>query len=78
MVVTTPPGLFKAITIKPAAAAIGSPSTVIKSIAGFTRLPCSLTLIPLTATRPCSISSSQDLRLPTPAAARTFCKRIPS
>ena len=57
---------------KPAAAAIGSPSTVMRSIAGLTRLPCSLTLIPLTATRPCSINSSQDLLLPTPAAASTF------
>src|SRR5580698_8058490 len=46
------------------------------SCCGSTRAP-SRAVRPLTWTRPAEISSSQARRLPKPAAASTFCNRIP-
>src|SRR5690242_12730813 len=40
-------------------------------------MPCSVTTWPSTLTRPCSISSSHLRRDPMPAAASTFCSRMP-
>ena len=47
------------------------------AVAGSTRTPISRIGRPSTSTRPAAISSSQARRLPTPAAARTFCRRTP-
>src|ERR1700728_3606085 len=44
---------------------------------GSTRAPYLRTTSPSTSTRPSPIISSQCLRLPTPAAASTFCSRTP-
>src|SRR5271170_7809757 len=53
------------------------PSTLITWCSGSTRAPNRRTVCPATSTRPSPISSSQCLRLPTPASARTFCSRTP-
>src|SRR5690348_4223701 len=54
------------------------PSTLMIWWSGSTRAPYRRTISPSTSTRPSPISSSQCRRLPTPAAARTFCSRTPS
>src|SRR5690348_1650634 len=54
------------------------PSTLITWRSGSTRAPNRRTVSPSTSTRPAPMSSSQCLRLPTPASARTFCSRTPS
>src|SRR5256885_7779452 len=54
------------------------PSTLIPWWSGSTRAPNRRTVSPSTSTRPAPMSSSQCLRLPTPASARTFCSRTPS
>src|ERR1700728_3064295 len=54
------------------------PSTLMICCAGSTLAPNRRTIWPSTSTRPSPISSSQCLRLPSPAAASTFCRRIPS
>src|SRR3954447_2555787 len=51
-----------------------APSTSTVSRVGPTRAPSS-PVVALTRTRPASISVSQVRRLPSPAEARTFCKR---
>src|SRR5580692_3085085 len=53
------------------------PSTLITWCSGSTRAPNRRTVCPSTSTRPAPISSSQWRRLPTPAAASTFCSRTP-
>src|SRR3984957_15494947 len=53
------------------------PSTRMTWCAGSTRAPNRRTVSPSTSTRPSPISSSQCRRLPTPAAASTFCSRTP-
>src|ERR1700723_297440 len=53
------------------------PSTLITWWSGSTRAPNRRTVCPSTSTRPAPIISSQCLRLPTPASARTFCSRTP-
>src|SRR5689334_23212223 len=53
------------------------PSTLITWWSGSTRAPNRRTVSPSTWTRPAPMSSSQCLRLPTPASARTFCSRTP-
>src|SRR5713226_3544464 len=53
------------------------PSTLMTCCWGSTRAPNLRTVSPSTSTRPAPISSSQCLRLPTPAAASTFCSRTP-
>src|SRR5713101_1907475 len=53
------------------------PSTLITWCSGSTRAPNRRTVSPSTSTRPAPMSSSQCLRLPTPASARTFCSRTP-
>src|SRR6266498_2970078 len=45
--------------------------------AGSTLAPNLWTTSPSTSTRPAPISSSQRRRLPSPAAARIFCNRMP-
>src|SRR5580700_8356930 len=54
------------------------PSTRMTWCSGSTRAPNLRTVCPSTSTRPAPISSSQCLRLPTPASASTFCSRTPS
>jgi hypothetical protein len=58
-------------------AGIRLPSTRMIWCSGSTRAPNRRTVCPSTSTRPAPISSSQCLRLPTPASARTFCSRTP-
>ena len=41
-------------------------------------MPCSMTIVPFTSTRPSAISCSHARRDPIPAAASTFCSRTPS
>src|SRR5579862_5226954 len=53
------------------------PSTLITWRSGSTRAPNLRTICPSTSTRPSPMSSSACLRLPTPASARTFCRRTP-
>src|SRR6202167_1882428 len=53
------------------------PSTRMTWFSGSTRAPKRRTIWPATSTRPAPISSSQCRRLPTPAAASTFCSRTP-
>src|ERR1019366_8138225 len=53
------------------------PSTLISWCCGSTLAPNLRTVSPSTSTRPSPISSSQCLRLPTPASASTFCSRTP-
>src|SRR5215470_6795304 len=53
------------------------PSTLITWWSGSTRAPNRRTVWPSTSTRPAPMSSSQYLRLPTPASARTFCSLTP-
>src|SRR5580693_9054749 len=53
------------------------PSTRMTWFSGSTRAPNRRTIWPATSTRPAPISSSQCRRLPTPAAASTFCSRTP-
>src|SRR5215813_11674057 len=53
------------------------PSTLITWWSGSTRAPNRRTVSPSTSTRPAPMSSSQYLRLPTPASARTFCSLTP-
>src|SRR6266702_1660545 len=53
------------------------PSTLITWVLGSTRAPKRRTISPSTSTRPAPIISSQLRRLPTPAAASTFCNRTP-
>src|SRR6185437_4608468 len=53
------------------------PSTLMIWWSGSTRAPYRRTISPSTSTRPSPISSSQCRRLPTPAAASTFCRRTP-
>src|SRR5580704_14015591 len=53
------------------------PSTRMIWCCGSTRAPNRRTVSPSTSTRPSPISSSQCRRLPTPAAASTFCSRTP-
>src|SRR5579859_1729942 len=53
------------------------PSTRITWVFGSTRAPNLRTTSPSTSTRPAPIISSQLRRLPTPAAASTFCSRTP-
>src|ERR1039458_10172588 len=53
------------------------PSTLITCCCGSTRAPYRRRVSPSTSTRPSPISSSQRRRLPTPAAASTFCSRTP-
>src|SRR5580700_8233465 len=53
------------------------PSTLITWCSGSTRAPNRRTVSPSTSTRPAPMSSSQCLRLPSPASARTFCSRTP-
>src|SRR5580698_5131377 len=53
------------------------PSTRMIWCCGSTRAPYRRTVSPSTSTRPSPISSSQCRRLPTPAAASTFCSRTP-
>src|SRR5256885_15694854 len=50
------------------------PSSGITTLAGSTLSP-SVAVCPSTVTRPAAMSSSQARREPTPAAARTFCRR---
>src|SRR6478735_1115306 len=52
------------------------PSTLMTAVSGSTRMPCSRTFLPSTSTRPLSIRISHARRLPTPAVAMTFCRRI--
>src|SRR3954451_2822980 len=51
-----------------------APLTSTESRVGSTQAP-STAVVPLTRPRPASISVSQVRRLPSPAEARTFCKR---
>src|SRR5262245_12719243 len=53
------------------------PSTLMIWWSGSTLAPYRRTISPSTSTRPSPISCSQCLRLPTPAAASTFCRRTP-
>src|SRR5690348_15176662 len=53
------------------------PSTLMIWWSGSTLAPYRRTISPSTSTRPSPISSSQRRRLPTPAAASTFCRRTP-
>src|SRR5262245_20669778 len=53
------------------------PSTLMIWWSGSTLAPYRRTISPSTSTRPSPISSSQCRRLPTPAAASTFCRRTP-
>src|SRR6476661_7500847 len=53
------------------------PSTLISSCSGSARVPSVVTVLPLTATRPCVISSSASRRDATPAAEMIFCSRSP-
>src|ERR1700691_3611296 len=53
------------------------PSTLITWCSGSTRAPNLRTVSPSTSTRPAPMSSSQYLRLPTPASAMTFCSLAP-
>src|SRR5258705_9357 len=53
------------------------PSTLMIWWSGSTLAPYRRTISPSTSTRPSPISSSQRRRLPTPAAASTFCRRMP-
>ena len=52
------------------------PSTLISSTDGSAFDPSSVTVLPLTVTRPCVISVSAVRREATPAAERIFCRRI--
>src|SRR5689334_2357809 len=52
------------------------PSTRMTSVSGSTRAPITSMISPFTSTRPFAIMSSQRRRLPSPACARTFCRRI--
>src|SRR6478735_2589314 len=52
------------------------PSTLMTAVSGSTRMPCSRTFLPSTSTRPLSIRISHARRLPTPAVAMTFCRRM--
>src|SRR5215472_364989 len=74
---TTPGGLFSARYTRSSRAGIRLPSTRITCRLGSTLAPNLRTVSPSTSTRPAPISSSQYLRLPSPAAARTFCSRTP-
>src|SRR5690554_2808479 len=53
------------------------PSTETRSVS-CTRRPSSMTTSPLTSTRPAAIRSSETRREATPAAAISFCNRMPS
>ena len=53
-------------------------STRMTSTSGSTRRPCEVTTSSFTDTRPSPMSTSQARREPMPAAASTFCRRIPS
>src|SRR5215831_11554268 len=53
------------------------PSTLMIWWSGSSLAPYRRTISPSTSTRPSPISSSQCRRLPTPAAASTFCRRTP-
>src|SRR5258708_4964878 len=75
--VRTPAGLFRATQTRSSRAGIRRPSTRMTWRWGSTRAPNRRTISPSTSTRPSPIISSQCLRLPTPAAASTFCSRIP-
>src|SRR5580658_9244882 len=77
MAVSTLGGLLKARYTSPGLAGMRFPSTLITWCSGSTRAPNRRTVCPSTSTRPAPISSSQCLRLPTPASARTFCSRTP-
>src|SRR6516164_8674152 len=77
MAVRTLGGLLKARYTSPGRAGMRLPSTLITWCSGSTRAPNLRTVCPSTSTRPAPISSSQYLRLPTPASARTFCSRTP-
>src|SRR5271165_3456377 len=75
--VSTLGGLLKARYTRPGLAGMRLPSTLITWRSGSTRAPNRRTVSPSTSTRPAPMSSSQCLRLPTPASARTFCSRTP-
>src|SRR5688572_13692760 len=79
MVLTTPVGLFRARYTWPLSVVVmRDPSTLMTAVAGSTRVPSVRTTWPSTSTRPAAISASLARRLPTPAAASTFCSRTPS
>src|SRR5215471_6385058 len=77
MAVSTLGGLLKARYTSPGLAGMCFPSTLITWCSGSTRAPNRRTVCPSTSTRPAPMSSSQCLRLPIPASARTFCSRTP-
>src|SRR5215467_2806853 len=77
MVLNTPAGLLSARYTRSSLAGIRFPSTRITWVFGSTRAPNLRTTSPSTSTRPAPIISSQLRRLPTPAAASTFCSRTP-
>src|SRR5580704_10858635 len=75
--VSTLGGLLNARYTRPGLAGMRLPSSLITWCSGSTRAPNRRTVSPSTSTRPAPMSSSQCLRLPTPASARTFCSRTP-
>src|SRR3954452_11432267 len=72
----TPSGLFSARYVRFFDVVMRNPSTLMTAVSGSTRMPCSRTFLPSTSTRPWSIRTSHARRLPTPAVAMTFCKRM--
>src|SRR5262245_33808465 len=77
MVVTTPAGLLSARYTRSWRLGTRLPSTLMTCRSGSTLAPYRRTICPSTSTRPSAISSSHRRRLPTPAAASTFCRRTP-
>ena len=57
---------------------VGELASGVERAIGSIRTPSSRTTCPSTSTRPSTMSFSQTRRLPTPAAARSFCRRTPA